>query len=393
MTTIRPSTMAELAGAVEDAKAAKTPLEIIGTATKSMIGRPMQTASTLDLSAFSDVALYEPDELVITAGAGAKLDDINALLDAKGQVFAFEPPDLSRLLGSAHAGTLGGMLATNLSGPRRIKAGACRDHVLGVSGVTGRGDEFKAGGRVVKNVTGYDLPRLMANSHGTLAALTQLTFKVLPRPETEETLVLEGLGDEDAIKAMSLAMQSSCEVAAAAHLPAKVAGGTARTLLRLEGVAPSVAYRRDMLAKLVGSSARQTLLAREASQKQWIAVRDVHAFALPSGRIVWRLSVPPSEGASVTAAIARKADARWFYDWAGGLIWLDLPPSDDASASIVRGALAGGHATLIRAPDHVRARIPVFHPQAPALAALAARVKQSFDPLGLFNPGRMVSGM
>lgn len=383
--------MAELAGAVEDAKAAKTPLELIGTGTKRTIGRPMQTAATLDLSAFSEVALYEPDELVITAGGGARLDAINALLDEKGQAFAFEPPDLSRLLGSAHAGTLGGMLATNLSGPRRIKAGACRDHVLGIAGVTGRGDEFKAGGRVVKNVTGYDLPRLMANAHGTLAAITSLTFKVLPKPQTEETLVLEGLSDDDAIKAMSLAMQSSCEVASAAHLPANVAGGIARTLLRLEGVGPSVAYRRDMLAKLLTAFTRQSLLPCEESQQQWIAIRDVHPFALPSERFVWRLSVPPSEGAAVTARIAQKVDARWFYDWAGGLIWLDVPPSEDASAGIIRSAFTNGHATLIRAPDHIRAAVPVFQPQSPDLAALASRVKQSFDPLGLFNPGRMTS--
>jgi glycolate oxidase FAD binding subunit len=390
MTTIRPSTMAELAGAVEDAKAAKTPLELIGTGTKRAIGRPMQTGATLDLSGFSDVALYEPDELVITAGAGARLDDINALLESKGQAFAFEPPDLSRLLGSAHAGTLGGMLATNLSGPRRIKAGACRDQVLGIVGVTGRGDEFKAGGRVVKNVTGYDLPRLMANSYGTLAAITSLTFKVLPRPETEETLVLEGLGDADAIRAMSLAMQSSCEVAGAAHIPSNI-GGTARTLLRLEGVGPSVAYRRDMLAKLLAAFPRQSLLARQESQRQWIAIRDVHPLALPSERFVWRLSVPPAEGASVTARIAQKIDARWFYDWQGGLIWLDVPPSEDAHAPVIRGAIAQGHATLIRAPGHVRANVPVFHPQSPDLAALSARVKQSFDPLGLLNPGRMTS--
>ena len=383
--------MAELAGAVEDAKAAKTPLELIGTGTKRKLGRPMQTAATLDLSGFSDVALYEPDELVITAGAGARLDDINALLESKGQAFAFEPPDLSRLLGSSHSGTLGGMLGVNLSGPRRIKAGACRDHVLGITGVSGRGEEFKAGGRVVKNVTGYDLPRLMANSYGTLAAITSLTFKVLPRPETEETLVLEGLSDEEAIKAMSLALQSSCEVAAAAHLPANI-GGMAQTLLRLEGVAPSVAYRRDMLAKLLGAFTRQSLLSRDDSRKQWIAIRDAHPFALPSDRFVWRLSVPPSEGAAVTARIVRMVDARWFYDWQGGLIWLDVPPSQDAHAPVIRSALTQGHATLIRAPGNVRANVPVFQPQSADLAALAARVKQSFDPLGLFNPGRMVSG-
>jgi glycolate oxidase FAD binding subunit len=232
----------------------------------------------------------------------------------------------------------------------------------------------------------------MANSYGTLAAITSLTFKVLPRPETEETLVLEGLRDGDAIKAMSLAMQSSCEVAAAAHLPANIGGGMARTLLRLEGVGPSVAYRRDMLAKLLGSLGKQNLLARDESQKQWIAIRDVHPFALPSDRMIWRLSVPPAEGASVTAAIAQKIDARWFFDWAGGLIWLDVPSAEDAHAPTIRGAVTQGHAMLIRAPDHVRANVPVLQPQSANLAALAARVKHSFDPLGLFNPGRMVTG-
>lgn len=388
MTTLKPSSEAELVDLVQDALAQKAPLDLIGTGTKRSLGRPMQTAATLDLSGFSQITLYEPEELVITAGAGARLDDIRRLLDDKGQEFAFEPPDLSKLLGAPHSGTLGGLLACNLSGPRRLKAGAARDHILGVAGVSGRGEAFKAGGRVVKNVTGYDIPKLMASSYGTLAALTSVTFKALPKAESEETLVLEGLGDGDAVAAMSLAMQSSCEVSGAAHLPAALADGVAKTFLRLEGVPPSIAYRRDKLMQLLMAPATN-LLAAEPSRAQWIALRDVHPFCGGDDRCVWRLSVPPAEGARIVAALAERLDMSWFYDWAGGLIWLAVPATADASAGIVRAALGSGHATLIRAGEAVRASVPVFQPQTPALAALARRVKASFDPMGILNPGRM----
>ena len=387
MSPLRPQTETELVALVQTALADKTPLELVGTGTKRGLGRPMQTAATLDLSGFSEISLYEPEELVITAGAGARLDDIRKLVSDKGQEFAFEPPDLSKLLGSEHAGTLGGMLACNLAGPRRLKAGAARDHILGVAGVSGRGEAFKAGGRVVKNVTGYDVPKLMANSFGTLAALTSVTFKVLPRAESEETVVIEGLTDDEAVAAMSLAMQSSCEVSGAAHVPKELTGAAAKTLLRLEGVPPSIAYRRDKLIKILGD--RASTLDSADSRNQWVAIRDIYPFTDSLERCVWRLSVPPAEGARVTAALAPRLDARWFYDWAGGLIWIDVPPSADAAAPAIRAALREGHATLIRASEDMRATVPVLQPQAPALAALARRVKTAFDPMGLFNPGRM----
>lgn len=392
MTVLRPENEAGLVDMVQEALAGKSPLELIGNGTKRGLGRPMQTAATLDLSSFSAVSLYEPEELVITAGAGASLNDIKELLDASDQEFAFEPPDLSGLLGTAHAGTLGGMLACNLSGPRRLKAGAARDHILGIAGVSGRGEAFKAGGRVVKNVTGYDLAKLMAGSFGTLAALTTVTFKTLPKAESEETLVIEGLSDADAIAAMSLAMQSSCEVSGAAHLPQAVAGGAAKTLLRLEGVPPSIASRRDKLIKILASSAPLHQLDSIDSRARWISVRDVHPLAGKSDRIVWRLSVPPAEGARIITGLARQIDMRWFYDWAGGLIWLDVPATADASASLIRAALPQGHAMLMRAGEAVRNSVPVFQPQPTALSALARRVKTAFDPVGIFNPGRMQEG-
>ena len=379
---VKPGSEAELAQLVEEAP---SPFEIIGTGTKRGLGRPVQAARTLDMSAFAEIAAYEPEELILEAGAGTRLAAIEALIAARGQQLAFEPPDLSRLLGSPHSGTLGGLMACNLAGPRRIKAGAARDHVLGIRGVSGRGEVFKAGARVVKNVTGYDLPKLMTGSYGTLAALTAITLKVLPRPETEGTILVEGLGDVAAVSVMSLAMQSACEVSGAAHVPGE------GTYLRLEGIAASVAARRDALARLLARPVQ--ILAAKASGAVWQRIRDVLTLADSQERHVWRLSITPSESPDLLSRLRERLDLRYLLDWAGGLVWLDVPPTEDAAAAVIRGAMRSGHATLIRAPEGVRAAVDVFHPQAPALAALSARVKESFDPRHLFNPGRMTRGL
>ena len=374
-------------GASETALAANIagglPSEIVGSGSKKALGRSTQSNSILDMSGFKGISLYEPDELVLEAGAGTPMSEIEKLLAKNNQQLAFEPPDYSKLLGSKKSGTLGGLIACGLSGPRRIKAGAARDHILGFSGVSGRGEIFKAGGRVVKNVTGFDLAKLMVGSYGTLAALTQITMKVLPAAATEETVVLSGLDDGRAIKAMSLAMQSSCEVSGAAHLPG------AQTLLRLEGIRPSVISRRDKLRGLLKEFGAAEVLGEKQSRTQWIAVRDVHLLSGDQTCAVWKLSVTPSMGAEIVCRISKQLDAKYFFDWAGGLIWLSAPAADDASASIIRGSFDRGHATLIRAPESVRASVDVFQPQTSALAALSARVKASFDPGGVLNFGRM----
>jgi glycolate oxidase FAD binding subunit len=396
---IEPESTEELREAVASAVAEGAPLEVVGGGSKRGIGRATQTRAALDLSALRGVTIYEPEELVFSARAATPLAEAHVALADRGQEFAFEPPDLSRLLRSDHAGTLGGMIAAGFSGPRRIKAGAVRDHFLGFHAVSGRGEVFQAGSRVMKNVTGYDLPKLMAGSWGTLAIMTDVTLKVLPRAQTQTTVVLWGLDDGKAVRAMSTALQSPCDVSAAAHLPAAIAARsaidelrsakTAATLLRLEGVAPSVTARTAQLRNLLRDLGTLDELDEQRSLAAWIEVRDVHFLSDPGDRLVWRLSVPPAEGAAVLQRIREKADARGFYDWAGGLIWLDLPPSPDGSAKLVRSSLSGGHATLIRAPLDVRAAIPIFHPQPPALAALTRRVKEAFDPKGILNPGRM----
>jgi glycolate oxidase FAD binding subunit len=304
--------------------------------------------------------------------------------------------------GEAGKGTIGGAIAANLSGPRRIKAGAARDHFLGVTAVTGRGDTIKSGGRVVKNVTGYDMCKLLAGSWGTLAAMTDVTIKVLPRAETQATIVVEGLDDARACAAMAAAMGSLCDVSAAAHLPDHVASyfdglpnAEAATVLRLEGVAPSVKHRRETLAALMKPFGSVVILEENDSRALWRSVRQVKPFASESSRQrpLWRISTQPARGHEVAAAITPAA--QMFYDWAGGLIWVAMPYGDEPDAAHIRQAVAavGGHATLVRASAPVRASADVFQPQDAALAALGKRVKESFDPKGVLNRGRMVAGV
>ncbi len=378
-------------------------LEVAGRGTKRGIGRPSQSDLTLDLSGMTGITLYEPEELVLSAKTGTPLSEIEAALDKSKQELAFEPIDYGPLLGGkAGEGTLGGAVAANLSGPRRIKAGAARDHFLGLTCVTGRGDTIKSGGRVVKNVTGYDLCKLLAGSWGTLAAMTDITVKVLPRAETEATVLVSGLGDALASQAMSAALQSSCDVSGAAHLPDHVVSWfsglpnhEAATVLRLEGFAPSVEHRKEALAALMKPFGPVTIIDEANSRTLWRGVRDVAPFAAKEEqhRPLWRISTAPSKGHALAALITPAA--QMFYDWGGGLIWVAMPFPEEPDAAAIRHAVAeiGGHATLVRAPASIRASVDVFEPQDAASAALSKRVKDSFDPKGVLNRGRMWAGV
>jgi glycolate oxidase FAD binding subunit len=401
--TLKPRDGKEVEEAVRWALGNEKPIEIAGQGTKRDIGRPSQTDLTLDLSDLTGVTLYEPAELVLSARAGTPLSDIELLLDKNNQELAFEPIDYGPLLGKAASrATLGGVIAANLSGPRRIKAGAARDHFLGVAAVTGRGETIKSGGRVVKNVTGYDLCKLLAGSWGTLAAMTDLTLKVLPKAETEATVLVTGLDDARACAAMAAAMSSPCDVSGAAHLPDHVASWfaglpkpEASTVLRLEGFAPSVRHRKETLAAWVKEFGAVTLLEEQDSRALWRSIRHVMPFTTESARArpLWRISVAPARGHEIAHAITPAA--QMFYDWGGGLVWVAMPFAGEPDASAIRGAVAalGGHATLVRAPASVRASVDVFSPEEPAARALGRRVKESFDPKGILNPGRMWAGV
>ncbi len=406
MTTFMPFSQSDVLSAVNWALSENTPLEIYGHASRRGIGRPQQSEHALDLSAMSGVTLYEPDELVLSAKAGTPLLDIERLLAKHGQELAFEPMNCTRLFGGVvsqtdKTGTIGGALATNLSGPRRIKAGAVRDHVLGITAVSGRGELFKSGGRVVKNVTGYDLSKLMAGSWGTLAVVTDVTFKVLPAAETQTTLAIRGLTDEHAVAAMALALGSSADVSGAAHLPYGVTqrvasdlkGDDAATLLRVEGFGPSVVYRVETLRKILGDAGPISEVDGRFSRPLWRDIRDCAPFADGTDRPVWRVSMAPSEAHKMVLALRMQTGADAYYDWQGGLVWLRMEAEPEAE--VLRKLIArfgGGHATLVRASPAWRAAVAVFEPQPAPLAALSARLKAEFDPKGILNPGRMVSG-
>lgn len=376
-----PGTPEEVLEILADCAAKARPIEVMGGGTKRGVGRVEGAVLTLSIKALDSVLDYQPEELVLTARPGAGLADLERLVTSENQMLPFEPPSLVKLLGAKGEPTLGGVLAANLSGPRRVRAGAARDHLLGFSAVSGRGEVFKAGGKVVKNVTGYDLSKLMAGSWGTLAVLTEVTIKVLPRAKTEASLLVFGLDDRRAIQAMSRALNAPVEVSGAAHLPLAVAARPPLaaqmpvTVLRLEGFEASVAARVESLAEALREFGRVDRLDAEHSREFWAQVREVEAFQADP-RPLWRVSVPPAAGWRIGEALSDVV-----YDWGGGLVWA---LSDDASAVRRAARSAGGHATLYRG----QAEATAFEPLDGALAALTARVKAAFDPQGILNPGR-----
>ena len=392
----RASSAAEVLEAVAWAAAEGKRLAVRGGGSKAAIGRPAPAdVVTLDLAGLSGVIAYEPAELVLTALAGTPLAEIEALLAASGQQLAFEPMDYGPLLGGpANAATLGGTIAANVSGPRRIKDGAARDHFLGFHAVSGRGEAFKAGGKVVKNVTGYDLSKLMAGSWGTLAVLTEVTLKVLPAPRTSASVIVTGLDPQTATWAMSRALGSPADVSGAAHLPPAIAVKAgfsgAATVLRLEGFGPSVEARARTVRQALASFGESRMMEDEESRALWAFVRDARAF-VGDARPLWRISAPPMAGPAILAAIQARTGCDGFLDWGGGLVWAAIEEAPDAGAAVVRAVAEAhaGQAMLVRAPAAARAAVEPFPPEPAGLAALSAKVKAGFDPLGVLNPGRM----
>ena len=370
---MRPADEVELADML---RAATGPMRIVGGGTRTIGHLP--AGEVLQVAGLAGISLYEPGALTIVAGAGTALAEIEAVLAAEGQRLPFEVPDMRGLLGRSGVSTIGGVVAANASGPRRIQAGACRDSLIGVRFVDGMGAVIKNGGRVMKNVTGYDLVKLMAGAHGTLGVLTEVAFKVLPRPEVQATLVSNGLTPQQAVQAMAQALGSPFEVTGAGYVAGQVR-------LRIEGMAGSVAYRSGALAQLLGPG--WDVVDGAQSSTLWAELRDVTPFVGQSGA-VWKVSVKPSDMPQVVALFGAEHAVA---DWGGGLIWGLVPDEGDAMAAVLRGLLAriGGHATLIRACDAMLARVPVFQPEMPGVAALTAGLRAKFDPRGILNPGLM----
>ena len=401
---LKPGTVADVQDAIRDAVMDRVPLAIEGGGGLSGLGRPMQTERTLKLDGLTGVVEYSPSELYATFRAGETLADARAALAEKRQRLPFDPPDLTGLYGDAGGlATMGGVVAAALSGPSRVAVGAARDYVVGVGFVDGQGQALKGGGRVMKNVTGYDLCKLTTGAFGTLGAITDATFKVLPFANSEVTLLAHGLDDAAAQAMMSAAFKSPFEPVGAAHLPATAAaaiggvgGAGAVTALRLEGFPDSLDYRTNAIRSFLPAGLELTELEAEPSAAFWEGVRDVAPFQAPDPRALWRISTAPTQGPKLVAEIAQSLEVDVFYDWAGGLIWLAVAgDAPNAGADVIRPLITaqGGHGTLMRADQSVRAVVEVFEPLAAPLLQLTQGLKRTFDPFNALNAGHMYAAV
>ena len=400
-----PDTVEELAYLVAEAADTRTPLEVMGRGTKREVGRPVQYGAVLSTENLTGIQLYEPSELVLVARAGTPIGQIEQALTEHDQEMPFEPIDLGPVLGFGRGqGTVGGMVATNFSGSRRILSGSVRDHVLGVQAVNGSGETIRAGGRVMKNVTGYDLSRALSGSWGTLAVMTEVALKVLPAPREVRTVLCFGLADPNGIEALCLAMGTPFEVSGTVHMHAELAerlsdqeianAGASVTAIRVENFPASARYRSSRLKQMLQAYAPALELDTLRSRAFWDEIKTLKMFQ-KAERPLWRISTLPTAAAKLVHNLARKIDVRVLYDWSGGLVWLETPPISDAGAVEIRRNLAeiGGHATLIRAEAPARAAIDVFQPLDTPVMALTASLKRAFDPVGILNPGRMYPGI
>jgi glycolate oxidase FAD binding subunit len=401
LSNMRPVDEREFSRVLAEASETSTPVEVTGNGSKRHIGRPLNTAATLSTRALRGITLYEPGEMVMSARAATPLAQIEEALAERRQMLAFEPVELAALAaGEPGRATIGGVFATNTSGARRIRVGAARDHLLGVRAINGRGEVFKSGGRVMKNVTGVDLVRGLAGSWGTLAVISEVTFKVQPMPEDTRTLLLLGLPDEIAVEVLCTAMGTPFEVSGSAHLqPSLVARlwhedlrrqGQAITALRLENFNKSLDYRVTRLKQQLKAYGELHELDAENSLAFWGELRQLSVLQ-GSEAPLWRISTAPRAGPRVVAAISAYMECRALYDWSGGLVWAQVLPTTDAGAADIRRVIAnhGGHATLIRAEPQVRAAVEVFQPLEAGPERLSRKLKAAFDPAGILNPGRM----
>ena len=380
-------------------------VEVLGAGSKRKAGRPVSTGAAVTAAGMRGITLYEPTELVMSARAGTPLSQIEVELASRSQMLPFEPVDPGAMLGGqSGVQTIGGVFATNLSGPRRISAGSARDHLIDLRGINGRAEEFKSGGRVMKNVTGYDLSRGLSGSWGTLAVFTEVTFKVMPLPDDVGTLVYFGHTEDIGAELLCSAMGSPYEISGTAHLSTAL---TARlkleelsverkpvTAIRLENFSKSIAYRKDRLKDLLAAYGEPLELDLESSLKFWGSLRRLTLFPHDQTQI-WRISAPPLAAPKLVGAIRRHMPVEAYFDWSGGLAWLETPATADAGAADIRRAVAGfgGHATLIRADESVRGAVDVFQPLSPGVDRLSRGLKTAFDPFSILNPGRMYASL
>ena len=396
MIELSPRDEQDVVDLVASTVAEAMPVEVSGFNTKRRLGRPVVAEKILRTDRLSGIRLYEPNEMVVTAGAGTPLQDIVDLIGKQGQRLAFEPFDFPGLYGEAGTGTIGGVIAVNASGPRRISIGAARDHLLGFRAVNGHAKVFKSGGRVMKNVTGYDLSKLVSGSFGTLGVLTEVTLKVVPKPEIEETLVLVGLDEVSGLSLLREVSGLQHEVSCLAYFPGGTMPGSGKrslTSLRIEGSSISVRSRRDgLLSQLRARASKIVVLEGAKSSEFWREAARGAALKDLTGPL-WKISTAPAEAPELAVGLANRGVPieKHYFDWAGGLVWIALQEGVGTHANAVRDVVDAieGHATLIRASQDERLSVPVFHPRPRALSTVYREIKNAFDPAHVLNRGRL----
>ncbi len=395
MTSITVISEREIVDAVREARVAKLPFDIVAGGTKHAFGRPQALSErTLDVGRLRGIQNYEPEELILTVKPGTRLTEIELVLSEKGQRLGFDPPDSAALFGAGGVSTIGGAVSADWSGSVRVRHGGARDSLLGLRGVNGFAEAFKAGGKVVKNVTGFDIPKLACGAFGTLCVLTELTFRVFPKASHAATLMLRDVAPQEGFQALRRIWSSPLEATGLAYIAplaiAELLGevGKGAALFRVEGEPEPLKEKVQMLRSALGARDVKDVALGDAAFARLSAGAPFAA----TGHDVWKIGVPPSEAPRTAEAIGTEL---WYGDLAGGVLWFGLEPDNAASIAKLRAAVAraGGHATLVRAGLPTRKRVAVFPQETPERAELTRRVKAAFDPLSLFNPGRMYEGI
>ncbi len=400
---LKPSNEDDLQQIIKHCYKKDLPIQIVGTGTKNEIGKKLQCAKILDMSNISGIIEYKPEELYITVKAGTPIKLVQDELRKNNQHLAFEPTNFSEIFNkSLSEGTIGGTLSCNFSGSRRFKVGSARDHILGFKGYNGKGEKIKSGGTVVKNVTGYDLSKLVTGSFGTLLALSEITLKVLPIQADIKTIIISGLALENSLGIMDSAISSSNDPSGAVFYPANLRNNFvfndlthpgSITAIRIEGTKTSTEQIvNNLFENLVLKEKKTTILDITQSEIFWEETRAIKVFAKNEKNIL-RAVVPPSETVNLINRL-KTFHSSYFIDWGGSLIWLELDYLSHQKIEQIRKRVveANGYLTVIKSPENIKSSSEIFTID-PIKFKISQNLKKSFDPKRIFNPGKMYTGI
>jgi glycolate oxidase FAD binding subunit len=409
--TYYPEDELQVSDVVKELYKKNQPTELIGTGTKNFIGNKIQSAKKLSLSKLSGIVEYLPQELYIKVKANTPLELVEKELEKNNQELAFEPIDFGFIQsGISNKGTIAGYLACNYAGSRRFKVGSVRDHVLGFRGVNGKGDIIKSGGTVVKNVTGYDLSKLIAGSFGTLVALTEITLKVLPKKKLSNTITIYTEEKKLINELFEKISSSSSEISGAVYIPEEPMSESydhnkemifkfndlkfkgSFLALRLEGDKISIDEKiRALTDELKLNKLKSTILDVYQSTPFWKKINNLELFKLTKNNLL-RVVIPPSQGNKLMQYLGNKY--KYYIDWCGSLYWIEVPANKTSKVGEIKKLIKEleGYLTIIKTSNEFDYEETIFTVDDTRLL-ISEKIKKSFDPKRIFNPGKMYRGI